>query len=73
MEASKEESLAKRPRMETQDAEQIIQNLQQVIQNLQAQLTMKDKRIHELEQKNLDSPLMESKPKILWNQNSSQV
>ena len=65
MEASKEEPVAKRQRMETQDAEQIIQELRRVNQNLQAQLSakdaqlaIKDKRIKELEQINLKSFLL---------------
>ena len=65
MEASKEEPLAKRQRMETQDAEQIIQELRRVNQNLQAQLSakdaqlaIKDERIKELEKINLKSSLL---------------
>ena len=65
MEASKEEPVAKRKRMETQDAEQIIQELRRVNQNLQAQLSakdaelaIKDERIKELEQINLKSSLL---------------
>ena len=45
MEASKEEPVAKRQRMETQDAEQIIQELRRVNQNLQAQLSAKDAQL----------------------------
>ena len=70
METFKEESVAKRRRMEPQNAEQIIQELRmdleehrRVNQNLRVQLAMKDKRIQELEQKNLESPLMEKKIK----------
>ena len=76
MEISKEESVTKKRRIETQNAGKIIQEpmcleipcqevlmqLQeqlQVNQNLQAQIAMKDKRIQELEQKNLESPLKE--------------
>ena len=64
MDESKEESKAKRRRMETSSSEppgcseQIIQELRmdllehrRIIQNLQAQLAIKDKRIQELEQK----------------------
>ena len=65
MEASKEEPVAKRQRMEIQDAEQIIQELRRVNQNLQAQLfakdaqlAIKDERIKELEQINLKSSLL---------------
>ena len=65
MEASKEEPVAKRKRMETQDAEQIIQELRRVNQNLlsqlsakDAQLAIKDERIKELEQINLKSSLL---------------
>ena len=65
MEASKEEPVAKRQRMETQDAEQIIQELRRVNQNLQAQLSakdaqlaIKDERIKELEKINLKSSLL---------------
>ena len=68
METSKDESVAKRPQMETQNAEQTIQELRmelqeerRVNQNLRAQLVTKDERIHELEQKNLKSPIMEPK------------
>ena len=62
METSKDKSVAKRPQMETQNAEQTIQELRmelqeerRVNQNLRAQLATKDERIHELEQKNLES------------------
>ena len=68
MDTSKYESVAKRPRMETQNAEQIIQELRmelqeerRVNQSLRAQLATKDERIHELEQKHLESPIMEPK------------
>ena len=66
MDESKEESLAKRRRMETSNSEQIIQELRmdlqehrRIIQNLQAQLAIKDKRIQELEQK--EGKIMSSK------------
>ena len=54
--------------METQNAEQIIQELRmelqeerRVNQSLRAQLATKDERIHELELKNLESPILEPK------------
>ena len=72
MDESKEESKAKRRRMETSSSEppgcseQIIQELRmdlqehrRIIQNLQAQLAIKDKRIQELEQK--EGKIMSSK------------
>ena len=77
MEKSKE-SMAKRPRMEPQNAEkiieeiafcveeqqQIIENLKLGLENLQGQLVIKDKRIQELEEKkNLESPIMKGKMK----------
>ena len=43
-----------------------LQEQGRVNQNLQGQLDMKDKRIQELEQKNLESPLMET-------QNAKQI
>ena len=78
MEISNESSVAKRQRMETPNAEQIVQEpmcleiscqklrmdfqeQHRIIQNLRAQLATKDKRIQELEQKNLESPIMEPK------------
>merc|ERR1712183_602413 len=55
-----ETSVAKRPRMEPQNAEQINEELRRVIKNLQDQLAAKDKKIQELEgevkQKNLELP-----------------
>ena len=66
MDESKEESVAKRRRMETSNSEQTIQELRmdlqehrRIIQNLQAQLAIKDKRIKELEQK--ERKIMSSK------------
>ena len=55
-----EESMAKSPRVEPQNAEQINEELRRVIKNLQDQIAAKDKRIQELEgevkQKNLELP-----------------
>ena len=55
-----EESVAKRPRLEPQSAEQINKELRRVIKNLQEQIAAKDKRIQELEgevkQKSLELP-----------------